>query len=418
MNVLHVSETDLVGGRFTGYYMQQAVEEVDAHFEMAVWDKESHDPTMHQIRTPKPSLFWLVTGAARRLDDRLGLEGLTGLGSFVLPLKRYFRRADVVHLHLIHNRAFFSILALPMLSRLKPLVWSIHDCWPITGMCIHPLRCRGWLNGCKDWCPHPRGNSPFGHRIPALHWRIKQITYKRTQATLTTASKFMRDRVRTSPLLGHLTCHLIPYGIDLESFAPRSRLQCRERLGISANQRVLAFRGIPLQYDPYKGMRWLKEALTLYQPREPTCLLIVDDGRDFVSLQPKYSVINLGWTDGDRLVDALCAADVFLMPSIQEAFGLMAVESMACGTPVVVCEGTALPAVIEAPRGGLAVPPRDATALAGAIERLLEDESLREKLGRQGREIAEQEYSLPQYVQRHIRVYEAAMEKHRMSTKA
>ncbi|HUS70375.1 MAG TPA: glycosyltransferase [Anaerolineae bacterium] len=413
MNILHVSNTDLAGGRFTGYYMQQAVDDADARIEMAVWEKESENPNVHQIRTPRPSLLWLVSAIGRRLDSWLGLEGLTGLGSLVMPFQPYFRHADVLHLHLIHNGAFFSMLALPAMSRLKPIVWTIHDCWPTTGMCVYPFDCERWLTGCAGRCPYPRGKSPFRYHIPALHWRIKQMVYKRTKATLVVASKWMQAHVQRSPLLRHLPCHLIPFGVDLETFAPRPKEACRTRLGIRPDQRVLAFRGTTLKTDRYKGMRWLKEALSLYEPRQPTCLLILDDGRDFVSLCPKYGLIDLRWTDGDRLVDALCAADLFLMPSIQEAFGLMAVESIACGTPVVVFDNTALPDVIKAPRGGLAVGAKDAAALAGAIDRLLEDNDLRLRLGQQGRQIAEQEYSLGLYVQRHLSVYEAAMERHR-----
>jgi glycosyltransferase involved in cell wall biosynthesis len=151
----------------------------------------------------------------------------------------------------------------------------------------------------------------------------------------------------------------------------------------------------------------------MYKPQEPTCLLILEDGRAFQSLRPKYNVVTPGWIDGEKLSIALSAADVFLMPSIQEAFGLMAVESMASGTPVVVFEGTALPDVIKAPQGGLAVPAKDSVALAAAIQRLLEDDDLRNKLGQQARQIVEEEYTFPLYVQRHVSVYEDAIERHR-----
>ena len=114
----------------------------------------------------------------------------------------------------------------------------------------------------------------------------------------------------------------------------------------------------------------------------------------------------------NRSAVALSAADVFLMPSIQEAFGLMAVEAMACGTPVIVFEGTALPSVIRAPHGGLAVPARDSVALAGAIKRLLDDDDLRSELGGQARQIAEREYAFPLYIQRHLSLYEEVIERH------
>jgi glycosyltransferase involved in cell wall biosynthesis len=222
----------------------------------------------------------------------------------------------------------------------------------------------------------------------------------------------MQDRIERSPLLRHLPCHRIPFGIDLEVFKPRSKIECRKKLGIALDHKVIAFRDVGLKSDRFKGMRWLMEALKIYEPQEPTCLLIFEDGKGFKILSPKYSVITTGWIDSENLAVALSAADVFLMPSIQEAFGLMAVEAMACGTPVIVFEGTALPDVIKSPLGGLAVPAMDSVALAGAIKLLLEDDDLRSKLGWQARKIAEREYAFPLYVQRHISLYEEVIERH------
>jgi glycosyltransferase involved in cell wall biosynthesis len=105
------------------------------------------------------------------------------------------------------------------------------------------------------------------------------------------------------------------------------------------------------------------------------------------------------------------------MPSTQEAFGLMAVESMACGTPVIVFEGTSLPDVIKAPHGGLAVSAKNSEALAAATRQVLEDETLRSKLGHQARQIAEQDYSFALYCQRHIKLYEEVIALHKQGGK-
>jgi glycosyltransferase involved in cell wall biosynthesis len=251
--------------------------------------------------------------------------------------------------------------------------------------------------------------------MPYLQWRIKKRVYQHVDVTLVVASQWMRDRVERSPLLCHIPCHHIPFGIDLKVFIPRSQIECRKKLGIASDHKVIAFRDVGLKTDRFKGMRWLMEALQVYEPQEPTTLLIFEDGKGFKILSPKYRVITPGWIDGEYLAVALSAADVFLMPSIQEAFGLMAVEAMACGTPVIVFEGTSLPDVIKAPLGGLAVPAMDSMALAGAIKRLLDDDALRNGLGRQARQIAEHEYAFPQYVQRHIRLYEEVIERHHNS---
>lgn len=303
--------------------------------------------------------------------------------------------------------------ALPKLSRLKPIVWTIHDAWPTTGVCVHSFECERWLTNCQGICPHPWGRSPLRHYTPALHWRFKQTVYQQIDVTLVAASQWTLDRVRRSPLLRHFPCQLIPFGVNLKKFAPQPRVECRQRLGIPLDHHVLAFRGNGIGNDLYKGMRSLQQALTLYQPSRPTCLLIFDDGQDFESFAGKYKVIDLGWVNEDMLVDALCASDVFLMPSLQESFGLMAVEAMACGIPVITFDGTAIPSVIKAPQAGLAIPSGDSVLLAAAVERLLGDSDLREAMGREGRLIAEREYSSQLYIQRHLDLYRTVFDRHK-----
>ena len=366
---------------------------------------------MHRM-PPCNGVLRLFATMAMWLGNRAGLDGLAGFGGWVLPARDYFKRADVVHLHLIQNDANLSLLSLPMLARLKPLVWTVHNPWAGTGGCEYSFECDRWLTGCSPRCPHPRRTSLFQHYTPYLHWRVKRRVYQRADVTLVVASQWMQDRIERSPLLRHFPCHRIPFGIDLELFKPRSKTECRRKLGIPLDHKVIAFRDVGFKYDRFKGMRWLKAALEIYQPEEPVSLLIFQGGKDFQGMSPKYRVTATGWIDGEELAIAFSAADVFLMPSIQEAFGLMAVESMACGVPVVVFEGTALPEVIRSPRGGLAVPSKDSVALAEAVRRLLDNDNLRSELGRNARQIAEDEYAFSMCVQRHISLYKQVIQCH------
>jgi glycosyltransferase involved in cell wall biosynthesis len=139
-------------------------------------------------------------------------------------------------------------------------------------------------------------------------------------------------------------------------------------------------------------------------------LAVVQDGVDFLPLRSKYGILDLGWVDGPALEDVYAAADVFAMPSVEETFGLMAVEAMASGTPVVTFEGTAVPEVIEVPRGGVAVPMKDSHALAHALGRLLADAAWRSRIGQEARVLAEQRYSDLVCLDRHFRLYEEVIE--------
>lgn len=414
MNILHISNTDLAGGRFNGFYMQQALDK-SFNVEMEVWNKRSRNSNVHRSPLNNIILSFLSLNI-RRLGTLLGFDGLIAFGGWILPLQDYFKRADIIHLHQIHNHPNFSILSLPFLTRKKPVVWTIHDPWAFTGGCEHSFDCNSWQTGCKPLCPHPRRRSLFRKYTPFLHWKIKKWVYSHSNLTLVVASEWMKNRIKQSPLLSHLPCYNIPFGIDLDIFKTYSKSESRKKMGINIDHRVIAFRGIDIEKNPkmsiYKGISYLLEALELYVPNKVTTLLIFENGKCFQFLSSKYNILTLGWIDGEELAVALSAADIFLMPSIQESFGLMAVEAMASGTPVIVFEGTSLPDVIKAPFGGVAVKAKNSKKLAEAIEQLMENDELRIRLSKQARLIVENEYAFPLYVNRHISLYEDVIKSH------
>lgn len=380
--------------------------------EMAVWNKKSDSPHVHLL-PPKNPLLHILANVIMKIGSRLGLDGLAGSSGWLLPFQDYFKRADVVHLHLIHGFSNFSILSLPMISHLKPIVWTIHDPWAMTGGCEHSFNCDRWVSGCSPKCPYPRCRSVFQSYTPWIHWRIKKAIYRRSDLTIIVASQWMRNRVFSSPLLKNFPCETIPFGVDLEVFRPRYKLSCRTHFGIPVGNKVIAFRDVGLKKDKFKGMRWLVDALNTYWPAEATTLLIFEDGEGFKELAPKYDIQAVGWLDGEKLALALAAADIFVMPSIQESFGLMAVEAMACGTPVIVFDGTALSDVIKPHLGGgVVVPAKDSKSLAEAIKLLLTNDKLRNNLSDKARRIAEKEYSLELYAQRHIKIYRSTFDRY------
>ena len=155
-----------------------------------------------------------------------------------------------------------------------------------------------------------------------------------------------------------------------------------------------------------KGIPWLVEALQRLAPTAPprTCWSSTT-AASWTQLAGRYRIHELGWVeDESRVAEALSAADVFVMPSLAESFGMMALESMACGTPVITSEGTATAELVRAARAGLCVPPRDGAALArgadgaaGATTRAVA------AMGAAGRAIVEAEYSAGTYRDRHVR---------------
>jgi len=401
MRVLQVSFRDLVGQRFNGYRLLQSLRAAGQPSRMLVVHKRSDDPDV------------LTFGRAGALLERglYGLERVTSLQGMLspfgwsAPMRRAVRDAQVVHWHLIHPH-FVSLFAMPDLARMRPTIWTLHDPWPMTGHCVYPLECERWRTGCGH-CPDLSRNFAVWFDTTALVWRTKRVAYRRTPLTLVVASRWMKERVEASPLLQSFPCQVIPFGLELDRWRPLDRAACRHRLGIPADATALAFR-LPLgeRQERIKGIPWLFEALRRLPAERPIHLIVLEGQGLPEDLRARYTIHELGWVDDEmRVAEALTAADLFLMPSAAESFGLMALEAMACGTPVVVSEGTALVDTVHAPEAGVAVRFGDAEALAGTIGSLLSDDSRRAALAARAREIVVSDHAYGDYVRRHVELY-------------
>ncbi|MGO8822511.1 MAG: glycosyltransferase [Desulfomonilaceae bacterium] len=293
------------------------------------------------------------------------------------------------------------------MSRQHRLVWTLHDPWLTSGHCVHSLDCNKWLIGCKK-CDQKDLWFPIKRNTTAFSWRLKHAVMHASKIDLVVASRWMLERVKRSPIVSHLPCHLIPFGVS-GSFRPQDKASCRAQIGIPVDATVLGFRARPVE-DYHKGLVHVEKALAALRFKKPIYLITFEQtGWNRFPID-RYNLIELGWVDDQDLISvALNAMDVFLMPSTAEAFGMMAVESMACGTPVICFEGTSLPQVIHAPQGGIAVPYKNDTALAEAIQTLLDNDSLRESLSANGLKIVGEEYREDLYVKRHLELYESLL---------
>lgn len=106
------------------------------------------------------------------------------------------------------------------------------------------------------------------------------------------------------------------------------------------------------------------------------------------------------------MLDFYRAADIFIMPSLAETFGLMAIEAMACQTAVICFQATVLEEVTGAPDYGIAVEYKSAEGIAAALTRLLDDPEELERRKQSGRQFAAQTYPYNLYVQRHLQLYQ------------
>jgi rhamnosyl/mannosyltransferase len=221
--------------------------------------------------------------------------------------------------------------------------------------------------------------------------------------------------IQSSPYLGPLAakCKVIAHGADLSRLAATETVlgQVKEIRRRYASP-LLLFVGL-LRY--YKGLPFLIEAMSQIDAK----LLVVGQGPQGEEWQAltrqrglEDRVIFLGRISDREVLALYHACDVFVLPSIHrsESWGAVQVEAMACGKPVVCTElGTGTSFVNLNGITGLVVPPQDSAALAEAINCLLANPELRRRMGRAGRERAQQELSADVMVKRLIQLYQEVM---------
>ncbi len=210
-------------------------------------------------------------------------------------------------------------------------------------------------------------------------------------ATSPQEEEFLRQLVSQQ---GHIS--IIPCGTNLDRFHVISKPEARETLGFNPDEKIVLYVG---RFDPRKGIETIVRAVHQCQTRseEPFKLVIAGgsdpdkaDGQERRRIEGIVAELGLsemtifpGRLSHDILPLYYAAADVCLVPSHYEPFGLVAIEAMACGTPVIASNVGGLKFTVIPEETGLLVPPHDVAGFATAIDRILSDEVWTQKLRRQ-----------------------------------
>jgi len=407
VNVLQVNNIDLDGRRFNGYDLIAELKSRDVECQQAVLTRRSSDPAVFSLW--EGTVDEGIHGALNRIETEHAMSNLLFPWLRLLTRREEFRNADVIHYHLIHNQ-MTSLFDLPWLFQQKPSVVTFHDSWFLTGRCIQPQACQRWLTGCGE-CPALSTVFPMRFDNTSQMWRVKRDVFAKLDADIVVASEHMLRMVQRSPITGHLEhVHLIPFGVRQNTYLPdEARAESRRALRIPEDDFVILFRSTTSEY---KGLRYLIEALASRPPARPTTLLAVDERHGLRRLEGAYNVIELGWVEDAGLFQQMySAADVLAMPSTAEGFGMMALEAMAAGRPVVCFEGTSVESVTHAPDCGLAVPLGDAAALRDALDMLASHPEEASRRGRLGRALASNVYSHELYLDSLENLYRSAYER-------
>lgn len=398
LRVLEVNYTDLPGRVFDGYDLQQSLNGTDMLVEQVVVKKHSNDDKVIEISDLAQCLEYYPL-----MEEKHSVSGLLSPYGESLSGLPQFQMADIVHYHIIHNW-MISLLDLPRLMKDKTNVWTIHDLWAITGKCLHPLECEKWRDGCHS-CPRYM-EEPFTMREDnaAFMWEIKKEIYSQINPHIIVTTDYMMDYIKKSPLTKHFSnVHKIPFGVDITKYHPERKAEYKSLFGIKNDKLVIGFR---VEDALIKGCRYIYDALSRLEFTQDIELLCVGWGTVPEEIKNYYPTHELGWIeDEEKTRQFLGACDVFLMPSLAESFGLMAVEAMAAGTTVVCFKGTVLEEITNAPNIGIAVEYRSAEEIANAIKQFVHNPEEVVARGRAGHLWVKDKYKYNEYVRKHEELY-------------
>jgi glycosyltransferase involved in cell wall biosynthesis len=310
-------------------------------------------------------------------------------------------RAEIYNLHWIND----FVDPLPFFRTVQqPVVWTLHDMNPFTGGCHYNVGCRRFEDCCGS-CPQ-LGSSEETDLSRAV-WKRKNRAYNEhvTEGGLEVVadSHWLAEEARSSALFSDIPVHVIHYGLDHHIFRDRDTDGLRKALEIPADHRIVLFVAQSAQ-NHRKGFDLLAEAISALQT-EKTILLSIGGEKPILETELRHA--HFGTIESDVLLSVFYSvADIFVIPSRQEAFGQTALEAMACGTPVVGFDTGGIPDMVRPDETGWLVEVGNVRALRGQIEHALRDKEKRERLGRNCREIVEEEYTLERQATQYQRLYE------------
>ena len=322
----------------------------------------------------------------------------------------FFQQADILHFHNLHG-GYFNPWSIPLLSALKPTVWTLHDMQALTGHCAHSLDCKRWLpeTGCGS-CPSLSAYPRLWRDTTRQLWQDKRTIYAHSSLYLVTPSVWLQ-RLTEKSLLKEQPLVCIPNGADTSVYRPQDQQEARRLLGLPQGALLVGGCADGGLANPWKGGQYVLETILELKKTFPS-LHFLNIG---VKSAPE-ELQNADWVhhipyvhDPAHLARLYAALDLLLYPSLADSQSLVCVECLCSGTPIVGFATGGVPEVVRNGLDGLLVPTHDDPALVKAAATLLQNADLRKKMGKEAAVSAAQRFNLELFAQRYEKVYEEVL---------
>jgi hypothetical protein len=288
------------------------------------------------------------------------------------------------------------------------VVLTLHDQAAFTGGCHYSGSCRQYEADCGG-CPYLTEEA---RHVPSLLLARKRRWLISSRLAVVCPSEWMADCARRSTLLQEASVHAIPNSVPVSVYQRTDRAHARARLGLPPDAVVLLTGGHRLD-EQRKGHAHTRGALSVlladsglrsrFERGDLICAAFGDGDSE-----NGWPIRSLGRLEGDeRLALAYRAADLFLLPTLEDNLPNTLLESVAAGTPVVAYTTGGVPDVLKRGRCGIMVPPGDIDALAATVRSLIEEPATLRQLSERCESYAREALDLPVQARAYSRLFES-----------
>lgn len=338
MKVLHISTSSSGGAAQAANRLHLGLLHAGFDSNILYLEKYNNIKNSHEFVREEPNLFLktfkklkLYRTQSEKNEEEIYGAAINTMFSFAesnydITRHKLYNQADIINLHWVSEFIDFPSF---FRNNNKKIVWTLHDQNPFTGGCHYSGICHKYTSNCNNCFLWKENKSLIAATEKNL--LLKKNALNKKKLTIVTPSKWLFNLSSHSTLFGKYKHYHIPYGLDTNLFCPVNKSQARKKFNIPDDKKVILFISDKL-FEERKGFRILKEALSILNRDDIHCLA-VGQRNDFDSSK------NIQYTnridDEKTIISAYNAADVFILPSLQDNLPNTILEAFSCGIPAI-----------------------------------------------------------------------------------
>ena len=412
MRVLIINTSERIGGAaIAANRLMEALKNNGIKTKMLVRDKQTDQISVVELKKSWWKVWqfiWervVIWQANHFKKHNLFAVDIANTGTNITALPE-FTQADVIHLHWINQ----GMLSLTDIRRIiqsgKPIVWTMHDMWPFTGICHYAGDCDKYATQCHN-CPqlYKGSRKDIAYRT----FQKKKKLFEGAQITFVACSRWLESLAKKSDLIKGQTITNIPNAINTNLFKPRDKKQAREKCHLPQDKKLLLFGSVKIT-DKRKGIDYLvsacKQIASSYPDfsKELGVVVFGNQAEQYASLFP-FPIYPMNYVSNEKeLVDIYNAVDLYVTPSLQDNLPNTIVEAMACGIPCIGFNVGGIPQMIDHLHNGYVARYKSAEDLANGIRWALTEGDY-ETLSAEANRKALNTYSETTVAQQYIKIY-------------